>query len=136
MASDEGRWDLDFVDGPPEGPFDLVVGTDGARSKVRKVLSDTVPFYSGITGVELKFKVYVFGCKIQKYCGFCALWSFLGLGRLPVQRHGNDSIQNYVVMRTPETWIKGCRIDFSGEKAEGGLWSSTSLIGLENFRIR
>lgn len=45
----EGEGDLVFEDGVERG-FDLVVGADGAWSKVRPLLSDAVPFYSGIAG--------------------------------------------------------------------------------------
>lgn len=36
-----------------ESGFDLVIGSDGGWSKVRPVLSDLRPFYSGIGGFEL-----------------------------------------------------------------------------------
>lgn len=45
---------LRFEDGTMEGPFDLIIGADGAWSRVRKVLIEVEPRYSGIctiTGV-------------------------------------------------------------------------------------
>ena len=47
------KYDLHFADGVEVG-FDLVIGADGAWSKVRTLLTDQLPFYSGITVVELK----------------------------------------------------------------------------------
>jgi 2-polyprenyl-6-methoxyphenol hydroxylase-like FAD-dependent oxidoreductase len=44
---------LHFDDGDESG-FDLVVGADGAWSKVRSLLSDQLPAYSGICGTEFK----------------------------------------------------------------------------------
>ncbi|KAK5044575.1 hypothetical protein LTR84_010699 [Exophiala bonariae] len=41
---------LRFRDGSTAGPFDLVVGADGAWSKVRHVLSDVRPQYAGVCG--------------------------------------------------------------------------------------
>lgn len=43
---------LIFRDDTTAGPFDLVVGADGAWSKVRQVLTDVRPQYSGICGFE------------------------------------------------------------------------------------
>ena len=44
---------LHFDDGDESG-FDLIVGADGAWSKVRSLLSDQPPAYSGICGTEFK----------------------------------------------------------------------------------
>ncbi|KAF2765405.1 FAD/NAD(P)-binding domain-containing protein [Teratosphaeria nubilosa] len=41
---------LNFADGSTESGFDLIVGADGAWSKVRRLLTDEQPFYSGIAG--------------------------------------------------------------------------------------
>lgn len=47
-ASD-GTYDLCFQDGSVEQGFDLVIGSDGAWSHVRRLLSSEVPQYSGVT---------------------------------------------------------------------------------------
>ncbi|KIW68380.1 hypothetical protein PV04_04333 [Phialophora macrospora] len=43
---------LSFRDGTTAGPFDLVVGADGAWSKARHVLTDLRPRYAGVCGFE------------------------------------------------------------------------------------
>lgn len=48
----DGTCNVVFADGTQEN-FDLVVGADGTWSKVRPVLSDAVPEYSGILFVEM-----------------------------------------------------------------------------------
>lgn len=46
----DDKLNLRFADGSVEKGFDLVVGADGAWSKVRTLVSDVKPFYSGIAG--------------------------------------------------------------------------------------
>jgi 2-polyprenyl-6-methoxyphenol hydroxylase-like FAD-dependent oxidoreductase len=43
---------LGFGDGEEVGGFDLIVGADGAWSKTRQCLSDEMPTYSGICGID------------------------------------------------------------------------------------
>jgi 2-polyprenyl-6-methoxyphenol hydroxylase-like FAD-dependent oxidoreductase len=51
---EQDPWDrtsvLHFEDGTTQGPYDLVVGADGAYSVVRTLLTDQQPFYSGVGG--------------------------------------------------------------------------------------
>ncbi|QKX54656.1 uncharacterized protein TRUGW13939_01744 [Talaromyces rugulosus] len=45
------QWELEFMDGTTASGYDLIVGADGAWSKVRSsVLSDEKPFHSGVGG--------------------------------------------------------------------------------------
>ncbi|CRG91289.1 hypothetical protein PISL3812_08337 [Talaromyces islandicus] len=48
------QWELEFKDGTTASGYDLIVGADGAWSKVRSsVLSEEKPFYSGVAGYSL-----------------------------------------------------------------------------------
>jgi 2-polyprenyl-6-methoxyphenol hydroxylase-like FAD-dependent oxidoreductase len=49
----EGKFDLHFADGEVERGFDLVVGADGAWSRVRALLTDVKPYYSSISSIEV-----------------------------------------------------------------------------------
>ncbi|KAJ4186576.1 hypothetical protein NW767_010794 [Fusarium falciforme] len=51
-TADEVERTLTFRDGTTAGPFDLIVGADGAFSKVRPLLTDVKPVYSGCCGFE------------------------------------------------------------------------------------
>jgi 2-polyprenyl-6-methoxyphenol hydroxylase-like FAD-dependent oxidoreductase len=107
-------FELHFADGTVEGDFNLVVGAEGAWSKVRQLLTDTQPFYSGITTVEL------WAADVQEkskwmcdYVGAGNLFCF-GEGRaIQSQRIGDGSIRTYASLRKPETFAKDCGIDWT-----------------------
>ena len=108
----KAKYNLHFPDGLEVG-CDLVVGADGAWSKVRPLLTDQLPFYSGITIIELKAAEV--SAKKQWLSNFTGLGScfMFDEGRgLVCQRNGNDSIRVYVGVRQPETWVKDCGIDW------------------------
>jgi 2-polyprenyl-6-methoxyphenol hydroxylase-like FAD-dependent oxidoreductase len=106
------KYNLHFIDGAEEG-FDLVVGADGAWSKVRPLLTDQLPFYSGISGIELKaFNVSEKKQWLSEFTGRGSCFMF-DKGRAVVCQHnGNDTIRVYVAVRQPETWVKDCGIDW------------------------
>ena len=92
-------------DGRPglEGPFDLVVGADGAWSKVRVKLNKTGPRYSGISGYEMEIP------EPKKTCphvdSMVGRGAFFGVGDrkfLNAQRMGNDSLKCRSWYVTPE----------------------------------
>jgi 2-polyprenyl-6-methoxyphenol hydroxylase-like FAD-dependent oxidoreductase len=104
QARDDGRWDLVFEHGS-EGPFDLVVGADGAWSRIRPLLSPYRPQYSGLTFIE---------CGIDDVDrSHPALSQLVGRGKMGVeadgkeiiaQRNGNAHIRAYAIFRVPADW--------------------------------
>jgi len=111
------KHDLHFADGIEEG-FDLVVGADGAWSKVRPLLTDEVPIYSGITLVEMKATEV--STKKQWLAEFNGEGScfMMDEGRaLVCQLQGSDSIRVYAGLRQPKTWDKDCGIDWTQQES-------------------
>ncbi|KAF9975731.1 hypothetical protein BGZ73_000533 [Actinomortierella ambigua] len=53
--SDPSKYTIVY-NGNHEATFDLVVGADGAWSKVRKLLSDALPIYSGLSFLEFRIR--------------------------------------------------------------------------------
>jgi len=111
-----GRWNLLFTNGEA-GPFDLVVGADGAWSRVRPLLSPYKPQYSGLTFVE-------FGIDDVDR-SHPALSTLVGRGKLDVegdgkmliaQRNGNAHIRGYAIFRVPPDWAEK-RFDFASPAA-------------------
>lgn len=51
--SPANRWSINFDGEKPQQTFDLVIGADGAWSRVRQVLTDVKPYYSGVHCITL-----------------------------------------------------------------------------------
>ncbi|PDT76519.1 NAD(P)/FAD-dependent oxidoreductase [Bradyrhizobium sp. C9] len=106
VPRDDGRYDLLFDDAR-EGPFDLVIGADGAWSRVRPLVSRYQPQYSGLTFVE-------FGID-DVDTRHPALSELVGRGKmgaesagrsLMVLRNGNAHLRGYAVFRVPVEWAE------------------------------
>ncbi|KAL2014302.1 hypothetical protein VTN00DRAFT_1827 [Thermoascus crustaceus] len=96
---------LEFHCGKTEGPFDLVVGADGGRSRVRPLLTDVTPFYSGVAGFEFKISnAEARFPHITKFIGRGSYFCFSGGNAIQAQRLGDKSLRVYAWSRKPETF--------------------------------
>jgi 2-polyprenyl-6-methoxyphenol hydroxylase-like FAD-dependent oxidoreductase len=112
------KYDLHFADGVVETGFDLVVGADGAWSKVRPLLTGAKPVYSGISMVELRaLEAAEKKPWLSNYMGAGSLFMFDEGRAIICQRNGNDTIRVYAAVRQPETWIEDCGIDWTQQDA-------------------
>lgn len=100
-----GRHRLHFADGTT-ATTDLLVGADGAWSKVRALLSATRPAYVGTTFVELQL---LDGAKRHT-----ASAELIGSGTLMAveagkgilsHRYANGNLHTYVALNKPEGWL-------------------------------
>lgn len=92
------KYNLHFADGSAETGFDLVVGADGAWSKVRALLTQEKPFYSGISAIELwTLDVDEKNPWLSKYIGKGSCFMFDEGRALLCQRNGNGSIRGKIV---------------------------------------
>ena len=126
------------------GPFDLVVGADGAWSQVRPLVSCYKPQYSGLTFIE-------FGID-DVDARHPDLAEFVGHGKIGVegdsksiiaQRNSNAHIRGYAIFRVPTDWAEK-NFDFSCPSAarerlvaEFADWAPaiTNLIKASNDKI-
>jgi 2-polyprenyl-6-methoxyphenol hydroxylase-like FAD-dependent oxidoreductase len=77
-----------------EGPFDLIVGADGAYSKVRRVLNVPDPTYSGVSGYEMEILDPAKTCPlVDKRVGRGGLLGSSDRKFLNAQRMGNNSLK-------------------------------------------
>ncbi|MEU5087663.1 NAD(P)/FAD-dependent oxidoreductase [Streptomyces sp. NPDC021356] len=114
------RWGrtLDSVGGPADGPrrllftdgttveADLVIGADGAFSRVRPALSPGVPQYTGVSFLEAWFSdVGNRHPGIAELVGPGSAAAADGERGLFAQRNGGDRIRVYLIRRVAADWI-------------------------------
>ena len=108
-----------FRDGEVMRGWDLIVGADGAWSKVRQQLSSIAPFYAGVSGVELYFRdVDEKHPEVSKLVGEGSNFIFgdeLG-NALMCQRQHDRSIQVYAWFVAPEHFIRDCGVEWTDHK--------------------
>ena len=77
-----------------EGPFDLIVGADGAWSKVRERLNELKPVYSGVSGYEMEILDPPRTCPhVDKMVGRGSFFGISDRKFLNAQRMGNNSLK-------------------------------------------
>jgi 2-polyprenyl-6-methoxyphenol hydroxylase-like FAD-dependent oxidoreductase len=114
------RWghSLDMVSGPAEGPrrlyfadgttieTDLVIGADGAFSRVRPAVSVAVPEYSGVSFLEAWFSdVENRHPDIAELVGQGGAAAADGARGLFAQRNSGNHIRVYIIQKLPVGWI-------------------------------
>jgi 2-polyprenyl-6-methoxyphenol hydroxylase-like FAD-dependent oxidoreductase len=106
-----GRHVLTFADGSTV-TTDLVVGADGAWSRVRPLLSEAKPAYVGTSFIE----TYLFDSDTRykasaETVGGCTLMAIAPGKGILAHREANGALHTYVALNKPEDWI--ARVDFS-----------------------
>ncbi|WP_406348450.1 FAD-dependent monooxygenase [Streptomyces sp. NBC_00144] len=109
---------LDSVSGPADGPrqlhfadgttieTDLVIGADGASSRVRPAVSPAVPEYTGVSFLEARFSdVEKRHPEIAELVGPGGAHAADGERGLFAQRNSGDHIRVYIIQRVPADWI-------------------------------
>ncbi|ALE82082.1 FAD-dependent oxidoreductase [Pseudonocardia sp. HH130629-09] len=112
---DDGRLDavLDGEPGSDRITADLVVGADGARSRVRPLLSDATPSYAGVTFVELRVTPSAFP-GLDDLVGRGSM-SARATGRaLICQRLADSSARVYAGFRRERGWAAAHGLDSTG----------------------
>ncbi|WP_026422114.1 FAD-dependent oxidoreductase [Actinokineospora inagensis] len=110
-ALGDGRHEVIFADGGTV-ETDLLVGADGAWSRVRSLLSNATPEYAGTSFVE----IYLFDADTRhpaaaKAVGGGSLMVPDGAGGISAHRERGDTLHTYVVLDRPLDWFTA--IDFT-----------------------
>ena len=94
--------------------FDLVVGADGAWSKVRPLLSNIKPYYSTISCLDTRIRsVDSLHPAISELVGQGAYLAFSDRKGIVAQRNGDGSIRTYIMLQKSETWLQDVGVDWS-----------------------
>ncbi|UKY48726.1 FAD-dependent oxidoreductase [Streptomyces inhibens] len=100
----DGRHKAEFDDGHTE-TFDLVIGADGAWSRVRPLLSDATPHYSGVTFVEFGFDdADARHPEIARLVGNGSMMASFANKALMVQRNSRGHLRGYAAFRGSQDW--------------------------------
>jgi len=96
------------------GDFDLVVGADGAWSRVRPLVSKEIPLYSGVLFVELTLDDV--DAKHPAVAALVPRGKISVVGRskaFVAQRSSHGQVRVYLMFRVAEDWIKKGAVDLS-----------------------
>ena len=106
----DGQYHLVFADGSTT--TDLLVGADGAWSRVRPLVSTAKPAYIGTTFVEISlFDGDIRHAASAKAIGSGTLMAVEPGKGILAHRYANGTLHTYVALNRSETWIGA--IDFS-----------------------
>ncbi|WP_327268660.1 FAD-dependent monooxygenase [Streptomyces sp. NBC_01218] len=110
-----GRHEVAFADGSSVATG-LLVGADGAWSRVRPLLSDAVPAYTGMSYVE----TYLHDADAAhpaaaKAVGDGAMYALAPGKGIQAHREADGTLHTYVSLRRPREWFAG--IDFDDPAA-------------------
>jgi 2-polyprenyl-6-methoxyphenol hydroxylase-like FAD-dependent oxidoreductase len=114
-ALGEGRHEVAFADGTTV-VTSLLVGADGAWSRVRPLLSDATPEYTGMSTVE----THLFDSESRhsataKAVGQGAMYALAPRKGLLAHRERGDTLHSYAFLTQPQSWFAA--IDFTDAAA-------------------
>jgi len=115
------RWQLVFKK-DTTAMADIVIGADGANSRIRPFITSIQPFYTGVTAVE--GNVYDSATRVPRIHELLKggkIFAFGGGKLLVVSAKGDGSLTFYPSFRTEEDWAKNSAIDFT-DKAQVLAW--------------
>ncbi|GAA2331564.1 FAD-dependent oxidoreductase [Streptomyces violaceusniger] len=115
-----GRPELTLADGTAVAA-DVVVGADGAWSRVRPLLSDADPVYTGVSFVDgLLNDVDTRHPAVAELVGRGSMFALADEKGLFAQRNGGGRIRVYTAVKAPEEWSRSGLVDPADPADPGG----------------
>jgi len=113
LIPDGQSWLLQFKNGNTERA-DIIIGADGANSRIRKSVTDIAPVYSGLTMIE--GTVYDSATNAPRMTELTKGGKIFALGNnktLVTSAKGDGSLSFYTGCQKEESWIRDSGIDFN-----------------------
>ncbi|KAI6085195.1 FAD/NAD(P)-binding domain-containing protein [Hypoxylon rubiginosum] len=118
------KWSLTFLDNDTSesGPYDLVCGADGTWSRVRPLLTDVRPHYSGVSVLDVWISPSNLAARpdVAQFIGSGSVYMCAADRFLSLQRHGDGSARAYVCIKTTN----------EAEPSDDTVPSEANLLGL------
>ncbi|MET1055745.1 MAG: NAD(P)/FAD-dependent oxidoreductase [Pedobacter sp.] len=112
IEKSEGKWKLLFKNGSSV-VADIVIGADGANSKIRSVLTPIKPVYSGVTILEKNIgDAHVNAPRIYELLKGGKIMAFGDSKSITISAKGDGSIDFYIGLKKNEGWFTESGIDF------------------------
>jgi 2-polyprenyl-6-methoxyphenol hydroxylase-like FAD-dependent oxidoreductase len=119
---------LEFANGT-SAEADLVVGADGANSKIRPYVTSIQPIYSGVTIVQGAVQnAEIAVPDIQQRLGIGKIIALGNGTSLFISAKGDGSLDFYTGHKTEENWAETSGINFS-ERADVLKWFQAEFLG-------
>ncbi|HTB32510.1 MAG TPA: NAD(P)/FAD-dependent oxidoreductase [Bacteroidia bacterium] len=128
LTPQNNSWKLEFKNGT-SAQADIVIGADGANSKIRPYITSIKSFYSGVTALE--GAVHNSETASPKMHGLLQGGKIFAMGdekTLIVSSKGDGSLVFYTSCKLQENWSRDCGIDFS-DKAQVLDWFKQEFSG-------
>ena len=109
-------WQLIFEDGNTV-VADIVIGADGAKSKIRPLVTPIKPFYSGVTILEANINNSEHNApQIHKLLQGGKIMALGNSQTISISAKGDGSLDFYAGWKAGDNWATDGRIDFSDHK--------------------
>ncbi|KAF8860298.1 FAD/NAD(P)-binding domain-containing protein [Acephala macrosclerotiorum] len=140
----KGKWYLNFASTPSSQPgpesevYDLIIGADGAWSKIRPSITDVKPHFSGIHCITLTIPHLT---TIHPHLAtLVGTGSYAACGdkkAIMVQRGSLQSARIYLMLFSSETWLHDSGLDeMSAEEVKKELLTSPQLFESWGFELK
>lgn len=121
-------WQLEFKNGTIV-TADIIVGADGANSKIRPFLTPIQSSYAGVTIIQGNIENSEINTpKIHQILKGGKIYIYANEKYLHISSKGDGSLDFYISCKKDKNWVKNSGIDFS-DKEQITAWARTEFNG-------